>query len=472
VFTVLTLGICSLLFSLVLTPILRDTFLRLRILDIPDDRRKLHDRPIPRVGGIAILISYLGAFAALLLFSGGRVFSDNRQFVWSLLPATGIVALTGLLDDLKGLRPWQKLTGQLAGASWAYWTGIRITGIGGIATENWWCFPLTILWLAGCTNAFNLIDGVDGLASGVGLFATSTTLLAALLQHNVGLVIATAPLAGALLGFLPYNFSPASIFLGDSGSLVIGFLLGCYGVIWSQKSATLLGMLAPVMAVSIPLLEVGLSIVRRFLSDKPIFEADRGHIHHRLLARGLTPRSVALILYGICGVAAILSLLQSVLYNHVGGLIIILFCGLTLFGVQSLGYVEFGVVGRMLAGGDLRRILRDEIFLRNVEEDLRRSKNFFEWWQSACEACREMGFHEVRLRFGGETYMACFAVDPPEAAWQIRVALGESDYLNLARDFRDARPVAVAPFLEMLRSSLDATAKLEQTRHHSHVTAP
>src|SRR5262249_32959422 len=152
-------------------------------------------------------------------------------------------------------------------------------------------------WLILCSNAFNLIDGVDGLAAGVGLTATTATLAAGLLHGDWMLGFVTAPLAGCLLGFLRYNFNPASIFLGDSGSLLIGFLLGCYGVIWSQKSVTMLGMAAPALVMALPLLEVGLSVVRRFLRNEPIFAGDRGHIHHRLLDRGLSPRRVAISLY-------------------------------------------------------------------------------------------------------------------------------------------------------------------------------
>jgi UDP-GlcNAc:undecaprenyl-phosphate GlcNAc-1-phosphate transferase len=146
--------------------------------------------------------------------------------------------------------------------------------------------PVTVLWLLACANAFNLIDGLDGLASGVGLFATLTTLCAALMHGDMELALATAPLAGALIGFLRYNFNPASIFLGDCGSLSIGFLLGCYAVMWSQKSATLLGMAAPAIVLAAPLVDTALSIARRFIQHKPIFGADRGHLHHRLLDRG------------------------------------------------------------------------------------------------------------------------------------------------------------------------------------------
>ena len=154
----------------------------------------------------------------------------------------------------------------------AYAVGVQVSGIAGYLAPGWLSLPLTVLWLVACTNAFNLIDGVDGLASGVGLLAAFTTLAAALLQNNAALALATAPLVGALLAFLRYNFNPASIFLGDSGSLTIGFVLGCFGAIWSQKSATLLGMTAPLMALSIPLLDTALAVVRRFLRHQPIFK--------------------------------------------------------------------------------------------------------------------------------------------------------------------------------------------------------
>src|SRR5581483_11066131 len=162
---------------------------------------------------------------------------------------------------------------------------------------DWVGIPLTVVWLLGCTTAITLIDGVDGLAAGGGQFATITTTAIALVQHNPQLAFATVPLAGALLAFLRYNFSRATVFLGDCGSLLIGFLLGCYGTVWSYKSATLVGMTAPLIVLAIPLLDTTLAVGRRLLLGKPVFGADRGHIHHRLLDRGLTPRGVAIALY-------------------------------------------------------------------------------------------------------------------------------------------------------------------------------
>ena len=188
-----------------------------------------------------------------------------------LAPATAIVLLTGIVDDIRGLRPWQKLAAECVAAVLAYWGGFGVYILRGQPLSDWFSLPVTVLWLVGCTNALNLIDGMDGLAAGVGVFATLTTFVAALVHGNLELALVTAPLAGALIGFLRYNFNPASIFLGDSGSLFIGFLLGCFGTMWGQKSATALGMTAPMIALAMPLLDTLLAIGRRLLRGQPIF---------------------------------------------------------------------------------------------------------------------------------------------------------------------------------------------------------
>ncbi len=244
---------------------------------------------------------------------------------WSIGLPTAFVFLVGLADDIAELRPWQKLAGQAIGGVLAIVAGIRITTVAGIALNPWIASLGTLVWLLACTNALNLIDGLDGLAAGIALLATVTTAIGALLNGETGLIMVTIPLAGALLGFLRYNFNPASIFLGDCGSLTIGFLLGCYGVLWSAKSATILGMTAPLIALSIPLLDVSLAIIRRFLRQQPMLGADRSHVHHRLLARGFTARRVALLLYAAAGCAGYLSLLMSKFHSQFGGVIIVLF---------------------------------------------------------------------------------------------------------------------------------------------------
>ena len=183
-FSLLFLGAVSFFLSLFLTPVVRGLF---RALGLAHRGSEGRESPVPRVGGIAILISYLAAYLCLLLvpLKAGLIVWDSLNFTMRLLPAAGIVFLTGLVDDIKGLEPWQKLAGQILAAGAAYWAGVHIQGLGGYDVGAWWNLPVTVLWLVACTNAINLIDGVDGLAPASGVFATCTTLIAALLQNNL-----------------------------------------------------------------------------------------------------------------------------------------------------------------------------------------------------------------------------------------------------------------------------------------------
>ncbi len=451
------LAFSSFLMALVLTPVCRNLFRRWGVVDRPDGGRHLHAHPIPRVGGIPIAAAYLGAFAVLLVLplSAGGIVVGGLPLAWKILPAAALVLVLGLVDDLRGLKPWQKLAGQAVAAYIAYWGGVQMTGVAGLSLPPWLSLPLTLLWLVGCSNAFNLIDGVDGLAAGAGLFATVTILLGALLNGNIALAMATVPLAGALLGFLRYNFNPASIFLGDSGSLTVGFLLGCYGVLWGQKSTTMLGMTAPLMALAVPLLDTGIAIGRRFLRQEPIFGADSGHIHHRLLARGLTPRRVALLLYGACGVAATMSLVASVSQDQFKGVIIVLFCAAAWIGVQHLGYVEFGTFGRMFIEGAFRRHLSNELALRAFEDALKAATTPEDCWSAIRETCRKFGFTHAELRLNGHCFAETLVETNGNPAWNIDIPLAEDGHLLLTRCFGVAHaPTVLGPFAEALHRNV------------------
>ena len=441
--------------SLLMTPLIRDLFARRGVVDRPDGGRKFHARAVPRVGGIPIAFSYAASLGILLAVpeAGGSVLERHLPFVISLLPSAALVFATGLLDDLAGLRPWQKLAGQAAGAIMAVAAGVRITGLSGHPLDERIGAILTVLWLLACCNAFNLIDGLDGLASGMGLFSTVTIFLAALLHGDLTLALATLPLAGSLLGFLRYNFNPASVFLGDSGSLLIGFLLGCYGVIWSQKSATMLGMTAPLMAMAIPLLDVSLSIVRRWLRGRPIFAGDRSHIHHKLLEKGLTHRGVVVVLYGVCGVYALLSLLQSLSESRLGGLILVLFCSVTWIGVQNLGYFEFSLAGRTLFGGGLRRMVNGQIVLHGLDHALDAAPDEPGCWEALRHTLVDAGFTGLQARLNGREFRQPGPGDRP--CWQLRIPLPGGDYVNLERNFdTPVQTVIVGPLVEMLHRRL------------------
>ena len=469
------LALCSFAIALLLTPLFRNWAIRLGLVDAPGDPRKIHERPIPRIGGVSIVVTYLAAFGLLFVLPlhAGRVLSAELILVVKLLPAALIVFAIGLADDLVHLKPWQKLAGQCLAAVVAYCCGVQIGNLGAFPIGHWLAFPITILWLIGCANAFNLIDGMDGLASGVGLFATITTLIAALLHGNLSLAIAVAPLAGALLGFLRYNFNPASIFLGDSGSLFIGFMLGCLGVLWSQKSATILGMTAPLMAFSLPLLDTLLAIVRRFLRRQPIFGADRRHIHHRLLDKGITTRHAALVLYAFCCLAASLSLLQSVFDHRFGGAIVVLFCAASWIGIQQLGYVEFDVVGKLLFDGTFRTTVHAELCLRSFETRLVAAADAQELWTALRKAAPEFGFTYLQMKFQGQVFNAYLNSGAPGCGcrrsaktypepgvlcpecWAIRVPLSRADYVDFVRQSNvSGLPSVMAPFVELVRRTL------------------
>lgn len=447
------LTVVSVISALLLTPVVRNVFLHFNVLDRPNIR-KVHDHAIPRVGGVAIALAYLVAFGSLLIAGsqGGHIVWAARAAISRLVPAALFIFAVGLLDDLRTLSPWTKLTGQIAAASLAYAAGVHVRGFSGLNISEPWNFFVTVGWLLLCTNAVNLIDGIDGLAAGVGLFASVTTLIAALLQGNVELALATTPLAGALLGFLRFNFNPATIFLGDSGSLLVGFLLGCFGVLWSQKSATILGMTAPLMALSIPLIDTTLAIARRFIRRQPIFGADRGHIHHRLLDRGLTPRKAALVLYACCAAGAICSL--AMMNQRLHGSVIVIFCAATWIGIQHLGYIEFGLAGRMVVEGAFRRQLNAQLALLAMRLDLDRAESRDQCWSLVQKAARDFGFHRVHMEVGGFIFDHREPIEPVKS-WTIHVPINESDYIELSRPFDVlGNATALAPFADMLSTTL------------------
>jgi UDP-GlcNAc:undecaprenyl-phosphate/decaprenyl-phosphate GlcNAc-1-phosphate transferase len=455
--TTILLAVCSFGLSLLLTPVFRNLALRLGLVDRPDRERKLHDDAVPRIGGLPILIACGGAFAILHLVGLRSSLAGHLPpLMWKLLPSAIVAFGTGLLDDLTGLRPREKLLGLTLAGFLACSAGLRIDSLAGYDFPGMVGDVLTVIWLVACANAFNLIDGLDGLASGVGLLATLTTMAAGLLHGDTGLVMVTAPLAGALFGFLRYNFNPASIFLGDCGSLWIGFTLGCYGVIWSQKSATVLGITAPLMALCIPLLDTVLSIARRFLGKRPIFEADHGHIHHRLLARGLTPRRVALLLYGVGGMAAALSLLQSTAKGGAGGFIIALFCGAVWVGIQSLGYQEFRVAAGILRKNDFRSSVKTEIALRRHEEELLAAETVEECWWATRAACREFGFTQIALRLAGHSFHERSAALTARQ-WTLHIPVSELDFVQLTHGF-GSLPAPVNSLVDLLHRALSAKA--------------
>jgi len=429
-YSMIFLAAASFALSLILTPLFRNLALRFKFVDEPDNHRKIHSVPIPRIGGVAIAASVVAAYGLLILFRlrAGLILSADAPFALRLLPAVAVIFCVGLVDDIFQVRPMYKLAAQIAAAILAWESGIHLSSIGGHNFPVILSFMVTIIWIVACSNAMNLIDGVDGLAAGVGLVASVTTLIAALFHHNIELAFATVPLVGALLGFLRFNFSPASIFLGDCGSLTLGFLLGCYGIVWSEKSTTLLSMVAPLMVLFVPLLDASLAIVRRFLRQQPIFGADRGHIHHKLLSQGLPPWRVALILYGFCGLAGVAGLILTATHVPYHSFVVIIVILVAWLAIQHLGYSELGVASRVVFGGGFHRLLNGQLNLAKFEQELMASKTLEEIWQLLCRDSPEFGFSGIELHIDDEVQLR-----RPGMGWQIRVDFPGRGYIILTR---------------------------------------
>jgi UDP-GlcNAc:undecaprenyl-phosphate GlcNAc-1-phosphate transferase len=457
VFALIPVIFSSLVVCFVLTPFFRDFFGFLGIVDRPDSHRKTHARPIPRVGGIALVVAYFVAFVALALGWWQGLFDAHDpsiRLVARLSPAVILIFIVGLYDDLWGLSPWWKLAGELAAAAYASWVGVHLAIPLGYTGPPILIHLVGIFWLVLCANAFNLIDGLDGLATGVALIASASLLLAALIHHNPGLALVITPLVGALLGFLYYNFNPASIFLGDCGSLLIGFLLGCYGLMWNQHANTGLGMVAPFVALAFPVFEVTLSVFRRFLRNRPIFGSDRNHIHHRILLLGLSPRDAALVLYGVAALVALVAVLQTILRPQLATVLLLLFLAAAYVGFRSLRYPEFGILGKFLFAGGFRRTLRSSIHLHEYEESLAAARTVEECWEALKNTCREANFSYVSMSVSGshfedELQPAC------TASRRLHITLSRSDEAAFGHDPNLAAPaMLIAPLAERLQEKL------------------
>jgi UDP-GlcNAc:undecaprenyl-phosphate GlcNAc-1-phosphate transferase len=460
VYSLLFLALLSLTLSLILTPLVRYSCTYCGILDHPTSR-KLHSNPIPRAGGVAIILSYLLACAILLITNakGGSLIWASRDNIFELIPAAALVFVVGLIDDIYGIGAMPKLLAETAAALCAFLAGVHLTTLGGHILSSWLSLPATVLWLVLCANSLNLIDGLDGLACGVGLFATATALLAAGVQHNMTLAYAVIPLFGALLGFLRYNFNPARIFLGDSGSLFVGFLLGCFGILWTQKSATLLGLTAPLMVFAIPLLDTTLAIVRRFLHNKPIFSADRGHIHHMLLARGLAPRKAVLLLYACCALGALCSI--AVVNSHTSEAALIVFGVLIWVGVSQLQYAEFGIVAQFLRPRNFSPIIAAQMRLTALQQELVAATTTDARWLAVRSASVDLGFNQLCMKIDGKFYEERFpqAGSTQQQTCTIRIPLSSTEFINIGHDFTcSTAPVIMAPLASILYTGLERKA--------------
>lgn len=336
----------ALTISYLLTPYAKKLANKIGAIDVPKDNRRVHKKPIPRLGGIAIYLAFIITSVFISIFNSNLLYSSEFR---GILIGSTIIVLVGVIDDVKEISAKFKLLAQVTAAIIVVYSGVTIDFINFplINSESGYVFlrvfkyPLTIFWIVGITNTVNLIDGLDGLAAGVSTIASLSLAIVAfnIGQYNIGILLLI--LAGSTAGFLPYNFNPAQIFMGDTGSLVIGFLLATISVEGVIKKAATIAVFIPVLALGVPILDTTFAIIRRKLNGRPIMEADKGHLHHILLAKGFSQKQTVLTLYAISIILGGSAIIVSNATTILSGYLVIIATSILIFlGAQKIGLMK------------------------------------------------------------------------------------------------------------------------------------
>jgi UDP-GlcNAc:undecaprenyl-phosphate GlcNAc-1-phosphate transferase len=336
--------ITSCVLALLLTPLVKKFAFWVGAVDAPD-HRKVHTRIMPRLGGLAIFLAFVGAYFVISPVIDG-IYSDAAL---GLLLGGTVIVITGALDDRFQLSPKWKLLGQIIAASIVVSFGLKIDLVNIPFGETnlsigWLSIPITILWIVGVSNAINLIDGLDGLSAGVSGIATTTILILALMMPNVTVVLLSVILLGSIVGFMFYNFHPAKIFMGDSGALFLGFALATLSIL-GFKQAAVVSLLIPIMILGVPLSDTFFAIMRRYVNKLPISAPDKSHLHHCLLQLGFSHRTSVLIIWGIALIFGASAVVCSVLMsqNILWGWVLII---VALFLIMLLGAEAIGIISK------------------------------------------------------------------------------------------------------------------------------
>ncbi len=395
----------SLLLAILVTPLVVWVASRIGAVDRPGVRA-VHTRPIPRIGGVAIFLAAVTLIISVVFLNNniGQAFRAVRLQLVTLLASAAFIFVTGLVDDLRGLPARCKFLAEFLASAVLCLAGVRISTIA--LTDQWvlplggWGCVLTLLWIIGITNAVNLSDGLDGLAAGVCAIACGVIALFAVHSGDVIMAVIMLALLGSLCGFLVFNFNPARIFMGDCGSLFLGFTIAASSVMCVTKSAALVGLALPALALGIPIFDTLFSMLRRFLERRSLFAPDRSHFHHRLLDLGLHQRQVVIMIYLATLLATGLGLFMMV-SESIGSLVVFV-CVLLLI------VLLFRVAGAVRLTETIERLRykyaysRQERLERRTFEHLqlrfRQVHDTVQWWQAICEAAGRMDIVWVSLK--------------------------------------------------------------------------
>jgi len=404
--TILLTFLISLLLSLLLTPLANKIGVKLGAMDIPNER-KVHHSPIPRTGGLAIFMSFIITIGLAVIYHTditSQIVLDRQTLFLSI--GAIIVFATGLFDDCHRLGPKTKFAFQIIGANFAFFGGVSVLKVaffGYMIQSPVLNYGLTIFWFLLFINAVNLVDGLDGLAGGIVVFASTVLVLLSVLNASYLSALYFSILAGSVLGFLRYNFNPASIFLGDGGSYFLGYAIAGLSIIGSVKSQAGAAIAIPLLALGVPLFDTLLSPLRRFICGQKMFYPDNGHVHHRLISMGLTTRKAVLIIYGVTFILCLLAIVATNLRDERAGLfLVVLGAGAGICG-SKLGYLEYLASDKLY--GWFRDILDQAGFRHarrsflNHQIEISQSKDIDELWERLEKTAHflEIEFIELKL---------------------------------------------------------------------------
>ena len=397
--TYITVYFGSLIMAMLITPLIIRIALRLGIVDAPGVR-KVHTKAIPRIGGVAVFLSMMALIIPVLFLPNaiGDGFRQIQTKIAALLIAATFMFFVGLVDDVKHLRVRVKLAAQLIAASIVCWSGIRINSIAlsdSLSIDfGWFSWVVTIFWIVGITNAVNFIDGLDGLAAGICAAACGVIVILTFHFGPAVMTILMLTLLGSLSGFLFFNFNPAKIFMGDCGSLFLGFTIASSSILCSAKTETIVGLALPALALGVPIFDTIFSMLRRFLQRRSIFSPDQGHFHHRLLAFGLNQRHAVIVTYMITLLAASLGMLMIFTRNAQTVVIFVCILFLIVLAFRAVGSIRFRetIAGLKQKHNISHQAKKEKEDFDQIQLHFCRAENFEQWWQAVYLAANKMKF--------------------------------------------------------------------------------
>jgi UDP-GlcNAc:undecaprenyl-phosphate GlcNAc-1-phosphate transferase len=446
--------------AMFLVPVISQLAKRYRLIDAPGPR-KIHRIPVPRIGGIAFVVPTLALVLPVFFMDNdiGRSFRETRTELTVLLLAANIIFVIGLIDDLRSVPGYIKLL-CLLGASLAVCASgatVRSFSMGTWfeVQTGWAAWPITVFWITAITVCMNLIDGLDGLAAGIAMIVCGTIALLAFLTDQAAMAILMLALLGSVTGFLFFNFHPAKIFMGDGGSMFLGFVIGAGSVVCQTKTSTVVGLALPFLVLGVPILDAGFAMMRRRLVERrSMFAPDRKHLHHRLLDLGLRQRTVVIVIYAVTVINASIGVFMLTAENGraVGllavGLVLLLSVFACVYGRRSYEVVK-ALKHNWTIVREARTVRRK---FEAAEVRMRDAKSFHAWWETVCDMARQMHFQSIELwhcRKGD--YVSTCAWDAPEerfgvgrtaklslplhangtARWELRACIWVDGYLEL-----------------------------------------